>query len=307
MEKKNLTLLIMAAGMGSRFGGLKQIEPFGPHGEFLTDYSIYDAIRAGFNQVVFIIKEEHLDDFRETIGKRVESYIPVQYAFQKLEMTPDGFSVPETREKPWGTAHAIYCAKDFIHENFLVINADDFYGRDAFVQAAEFLKNMEFSDGVSSYGLIGYYIQNTLTDHGAVKRGVCVNDHEYLKSMIESNVSLSDTKIIAKPLDGRDEFEVTENNLVSMNMFCFSPTIFSYIEDKMSVFFEENQSQLEKCEFLMPDVLTQAIEEEKAVVTIVPTDAKWMGVTYKEDKERVVSSLEGLIKKGVYPEVLWEN
>ncbi|MCI8588508.1 MAG: nucleotidyltransferase [Bacilli bacterium] len=307
MEKKNLTLLIMAAGMGSRFGGLKQIEPFGPHGEFLTDYSIYDAIQAGFNKVVFIIKEEHLNDFKETIGKRIESFIPVQYAFQKLEMIPDGFLVPETRKKPWGTAHAIYCAKDFIEENFLVINADDFYGRDAFVRAAEFLKNMESNHDVSSYGLIGYYIQNTLTDHGSVKRGVCISDQEYLKAMIESNVSLLNNKIVAQPLDGRSEFEVTGDNLVSMNMFCFSPIIFSYIEEKMNIFFKENQFQLEECEFLMPDVLTQAIEEKKATVQIIPTEAKWMGVTYKEDKDGVVSSLEDLIEKGVYPEELWEK
>ena len=307
MEKENLTLLIMAAGRGSRVGGLKQIEPFGPHGEFLIDYSIYDAIQAGFNKVVFIIKEENYQDFKETVGKRVESHIPVEYVFQKLELVPTGVIIPETRKKPWGTAHAIYCAKDAIHENFAIINADDFYGRDAFLKISEFFKNYQEVPSQDSYGLVGYLVSNTLTENGSVKRGVCQKKGEYLDTLIESSVIREKDRIIASPLDGRDSFEVTEQDFVSMNMFGFTPSIFSYIESKMTTFFEQNKDSLEGCEFLIPDVLTELIQEGKATAKILTTNAKWMGVTYKEDKEEVVSRLKKLIEEGVYPEQLWEK
>ena len=307
MEKRNLTLLIMAAGMGSRFGGLKQIEPFGPHGEFLIDYSIYDAIQAGFTKVVFIIKEENFSTFKETVGKRVESHIPVEYVFQKLENVPEEIKIPEDRVKPWGTAHAIYCAKDTIHENFAIINADDFYGRDAFFRICEFFKNFKEVPSQDSYSLVGYLVSNTLTKNGSVKRGVCQQKGEYLDTMIESNVIRENGKIIASPLDGRESFEVTDKDFVSMNMFGFTPSIFSHIESKMVTFFEKNKDSLENCEFLIPDVLTELIHEGKATAKILTTDAKWMGVTYKEDKEEVVSNLQKLIEKEFYPEQLWEK
>ncbi|MDE5587150.1 MAG: nucleotidyltransferase, partial [Bacilli bacterium] len=294
-------------GMGSRFGGLKQIEPFGPHGEFLIDYSIYDAIQAGFTKVVFIIKEENFSDFKETVGKRVESHIPVEYVFQKLEIIPEGIEIPESRKKPWGTAHAIYCAKDVIHENFAIINADDFYGRDAFFRIHEFFKNFKENPNQDSYSLVGYLVSNTLTENGSVKRGVCQQNGEYLDTLIESNVIRENDKIIASPLDGRESFEVTDQDFVSMNMFGFTPSIFSHIESKMTTFFEENKNSLESCEFLIPDVLTELIHEGKATAKILTTDAKWMGVTYKEDKESVVSRLNKLIEEGVYPEELWEK
>jgi len=307
MEKENLTLLIMAAGIGSRFGGLKQIEPFGPNDEFLIDYSIYDAIQAGFTKVVFIIKEENYKVFKDTIGKRVESHIPVEYVFQKLEMIPDGFSVPENRVKPWGTAHAIYCAKDVIHEKFAIINADDFYGRDAFMKVSEFLKDSKKTNGRDSYGLVGYLVRNTLTENGSVKRGVCKLNGEYLETMIESSVIREDGKMIASPLNGGEHFEVTDSDAVSMNMFGFDPSLFSYIEEKMISFFEQNQNDLETCEFLIPDVLTDLIREGRITLKVLNTDAKWMGVTYKEDKSSVVSRLNHLIEEGVYKEDLWEN
>lgn len=308
MEKENLTLLVMAAGMGSRFGGLKQIEPFGPNGEFLTDYSIYDAKKAGVTKVVFIIKEENLQDFKDTIGKRIEPFIEVEYVFQKMDFIPEGVALPKGRKKPWGTAHAIYCAKDVIRENFIVINADDFYGRDGYFQIAEFLKNVKNDNDKEKFGMVGYYVKNTLTEHGAVKRGVCRLDGNYLNSLIESNVErLENGKIFAFPLDGSSSFEVSENEMVAMNLFGFTPKIFSYIEEKMVEFFKKNQESLETCEFLIPDVLTDMITENKADVLVIPTISKWMGVTYKDDKDYVVNSLKKLIDEGVYNEELWKK
>jgi len=306
MDKKNMTLLVMAAGMGSRFGGLKQIEPFGPNGEFLTDYSIYDAIKAGFNKVVFIIKEENLKDFQDTIGKRIEKIIPVEYAFQKLESIPANVEIPKERVKPWGTAHAILCAKDKIDEDFVVINADDFYGRDAFEVASSFINSKEYIYNME-YGIVGYKVKNTLTENGSVKRGVCKTEGNLLVDIIESSVKQEDNGIFASPLDGSDSFEVKEDSYVSMNMLILNPTIFKYIEDNMKEFFENNKDKLESCEFLIPDILKKSIFENLSTITILPTDAQWIGVTYKEDTDGVKSSLSKMIDDGIYPEKLWEN
>ena len=202
---KDMTLLIMAAGMGSRFGGLKQIEPVGPSGEFMIDYSIYDAIKAGFNKVVFIIKEENYDIFEETVGKRIKNYINVEYCFQKINDLPAGYSVPSDRIKPWGTAHAILAAKNNISENFAIINADDFYGRDAFIEVAKFLKTATLKTP-KEYAVVGYNVLNTLTENGSVKRGICEEDCGYLKKLTESLVEKREYKIVAKPLDGSHEF-----------------------------------------------------------------------------------------------------
>ena len=249
---KDLTLLIMAAGMGSRFGGLKQIEPMGPNGEFLIDYSIYDAINAGFNKVVFIIKEENYDIFKETIGKRVEDKIKTEYVFQDMNDLPEGYTKPEERVKPWGTAHAILCAKDNIHEPFAIINADDFYGKDAYKVASNFLKNVKEGN---NYCLVGYKVANTLTENGAVKRGICKLENGNLTELIESNVEKIDGKIIAKPLDGREPFFVTEDTYVSMNMLCFTPSIFKYIEERFPKFLENHKDDILKAEYLIPDLL----------------------------------------------------
>lgn len=304
MENKNLTLLIMAAGMGSRFGGLKQIEPVGPNGEFIIDYSIYDAIKAGFNKVVFIIKEENYDIFKETIGKRVEDKIKVEYVFQKLEDLPDGYRKPEQREKPWGTAHAILSAKDTIHEPFAIINSDDFYGRDAYFVISNFLKQEKQQE---EYGLVGYKVKNTLTENGSVKRGACKLDEEYLQELIESSVMEENGVITATPLDGGDSFTVTQDTYVSMNMLGFTPNIFSYIEKNFPAFLEANKDNILKCEYLIPDVLTKATEEGYAKTKVLPTTAKWEGVTYKEDKESVVKAIQTLIDEGVYPQDLWKK
>ena len=300
---KDLTLLIMAAGMGSRFGGLKQIEPMGPNGEFLIDYSIYDAINAGFNKVVFIIKEENYAIFKETIGKRVEDKINTEYVFQDMNDLPEGYTKPEERVKPWGTAHAILCAKDNIHEPFVIINADDFYGKDAYKVASNFLKSVKEGN---NYCLVGYKVANTLTENGAVKRGICKLENGNLTELIESNVEKIDGKIIAKPLDGREPFFVTEDTYVSMNMLCFTPSIFKYIEEGFPRFFEENKDDLLTGEYLIPDVVEKLTIKGIVSTKVLPTTAKWIGVTYKEDKEKVVESIKKLVEANEYPNKLWK-
>ena len=226
--KKDLTLVIMAAGMGSRFGGLKQIEPIGPNKEFLIDYSIYDAIKAGFTKVVFIIKKENEEIFKSTIGSRVEGHIPVSYVFQDSKNIPVNIDL-SNRVKPLGTGHAIYCCKDEVTTPFAIINADDFYGRDAFIKIAEFLNNTDDNN----YGLIGYKVDNTLTENGSVKRGVCYAENDYLTYIVESSIERKDDKIIASPLNGKEPFEVTKDTLVSMNMLGFTPQIFNYLEKEL--------------------------------------------------------------------------
>lgn len=298
---KDLTLLIMAAGMGSRFGGLKQIEPFGPNGEFIIDYSIYDAIKAGFNKVVFIIKEENYDIFRETVGKRIEDKVKVEYVFQRLSDIPEGYTLPDTRVKPLGTGQAILASKNVINEPFAVINSDDFYGRDAYMVIADFLKGT--SDNL--YGLVGYQIKNTLTENGSVKRGVINADSDNLAGIIESSIIEENGVITASPLDGRDSFTMNSNDLVSMNMLGFTPTLYPYLEKKLVEFLDKNKDDLSSCEFLIPDVLTDAIKEGYAKTKVLSTTAKWEGVTYKEDKDGVVKAIRKLIDEGEYPENLW--
>lgn len=303
---KDMTLLIMAAGMGSRFGGLKQIEPVGPSGEFMIDYSIYDAIKAGFNKVVFIIKEENYDIFEETVGKRIKNYINVEYCFQKINDLPAGYSVPSDRIKPWGTAHAILAAKNNISENFAIINADDFYGRDAFIEVAKFLKTATVKTP-KEYAVVGYNVLNTLTENGSVKRGICEEDCGYLKKLTESLVEKKENKIVAKPLDGSHEFEVSSNTRVSMNMFGFTPDLFNYIEDNFKAFLEENKKSLSTCEYLIPDLVEKAIKESYAQVKLLETTAKWQGITYREDKEKVVKEINKLIENNIYPSKLWNE
>ncbi len=302
MEKKELTLLVMAAGMGSRFGGLKQIEPMGPNGEFLIDYSVYDAIKAGFKKIVFIIKEENYDLFKETIGKRVEDKINTSYVFQDMMSLPEGCTVVEDREKPWGTAHAIWCARNDISGPFAIVNADDFYGYDAYRVMANFLD----SKSDNEYSLVGYKVENTLTENGAVKRGVCEVENGYLTSLIESNVRKENGEIIVTPLDGRDAFVIEEDTLVSMNMLGFDPSIFKYINDTFKEFQDKNKDNLLKCEYLIPDVLERATLEGVSKTRVLSTTAVWEGVTYKEDKEPVQKRIRKRIENGEYPSNLWE-
>lgn len=302
---KNKTLVIMAAGMGSRFGGLKQIEPVGPNGEFIIDYSIYDAIKAGFNRVVFIIKEENFDIFKTTVGNRIANQIKVDYVFQKIDNLPEGFSAPEGRVKPWGTAHAIMSCCDIVNEDFIVINSDDFYGRDAFVKAYEFLIDREIND-LKEYAIIGYNMANTLTENGSVKRGVCKLEDKYLTGLIESKVEKVNDKIIASPLDGSKEFEVAPTTYASMNFFAFTPDILSYLKNNFAEFLENNQHNIDKCEYLLPELVFKKTQEENTKVRVVPTNAKWYGVTYKEDKKSVVDAISRMIEEKEYPQNLWK-
>lgn len=301
---KDITLMILAAGMGSRFGGLKQIEPMGPNGEFIIDYSVYDAIKAGFNKIIFLIKEENYDVFKETIGRRVEPHIHVEYCFQKNDNIPIGYEIPETRTKPLGTAHAILCCIDKVKEPFMMINADDFYGRDAFIKGAEFLKNIT-EKKPHAYGLIGYLVKNTITEHGAVKRGICQVEGNKLLKLTESSVEKINTEIIAKPLSGKEPFKVDENDTVSMNMLLFTPSIFNYIKEKFPEYLKKHQHDINTCEFLIPELLFESIEENYATVEVIPTSASWYGVTYKEDLEGVKSALKELVEKNEYPNDLW--
>ncbi len=300
--KKDLTLVILAAGMGSRFGGLKQVEPIGPNGEFIIDYSVYDAIKAGFNKVVFIIKEENYDLFRETIGKRIEGKIKVEYVFQNLHKVPEGVEIPSSRIKPWGTGHAILAAKDVVDTNFVMINADDFYGRSAYIKMKNFFDN---SSDSSCYSMVAFKVSNTMTENGSVKRGVCESQDNYLTNIIESNIEKVDNKIIATPLDGRASFEVEPDTLVSMNFFGFTLKMFDALENGIVEFFKENKNNLEKCEYLIPDIVFKEIKKDKKVY-ILDSDDKWLGVTYKEDKNFVVDEINKLIEKGVYPNDLWK-
>ena len=296
-----MTLVIMAAGMGSRFGGLKQIEPIDSNGNFIIDYSIYDAIKCGFDKVVFIIKKENYDIFRETVGSRIESKIKVEYVFQELSNLPEGYQVPDTRVKPWGTAHAILCCKDVVKENFAIINSDDFYGYDAYKTISTYLKNKTNDN----YAMVGYIASNTLTDNGSVKRGICQIKDNHLEKLIESLVERKGNQIIATPLNGEESFTIEDDTPVSMTMFAFTPKIFDYLEERFPNFLEENKDNIDKCEYLIPDIVFEQIKKGMVKVDVLKTTARWYGITYKEDKEQLVKSIKDLVQNGTYPSNLW--
>lgn len=298
---KDKTLLILAGGMGSRFGGLKQIEPIDDSGNFIIDYSIFDAIKVGFNKVVFVIKKENLEIFKTTVGNRVSKYINVDYAFQGLNDFVE--TVPEGRVKPWGTAHAVLCAKGKINGDFAIINADDFYGFDAFKTASDYIDK---NSSTKEYGLIAYKVGNTLTENGAVKRGVCNEKDGFLIGMTESSVERVDGKIIASPLSHEPSFELESDHPVSMNLICFNSNFFDYLEKDFKRFLEQNEDNLLKCECLIQDVMFHQIEDEGAKTEVIPTTAVWHGVTYKEDKDKVVSAIKKLAQEGNYPIPLWK-
>ena len=300
--KKDLTLVILAAGMGSRFGGLKQIEPIGPNGEFIIDYSIFDAVRAGFTKVVFVIKEENYDIFRETIGNRIENIIPVSYVFQKLDDLPEGYSLPEERVKPWGTAQAVWACRNEVKGNFVMINSDDFYGKNAYMKIKEFFDN---ATDPNTYTMVGFRVINTMTENGSVKRGVCEEENGYLTNIVESQIEKVDEKIIASPLSGDEPFEVDGNDLVSMNFFGFTDKIFAKLSNGFKDFLDRNKDDLLKCEYLIPDVVFEEIKADKKLYVLESFD-RWLGVTYKEDKENVVSEIQKLVDNGEYPNKLWK-
>lgn len=298
---KDLTLVILAGGMGSRFGGLKQIEPMGPNGEFIIDYSIYDAIRAGFTKVVFLIKEENCEIFKETIGSRVEPHIHVEYAFQGKEHLPEGYDYPEDRTKPYGTGHAILCVKEKVQGNFVIISADDFFGFDAFKKAADYMREND------DFCVVGYKIGETLSETGTVKRGVCMEKDGYLTGIIESKATKEGNVVHCEPLSGEAPYDVELDHPVSMLMFGFTEVLFDELEEQIIPFMEANKDKLDTCEYLLPDVLDEMIKNNKVKIKVLTTTSKWLGVTYKEDAPEVRKSIKELIDKGEYPLNLWED
>ena len=294
-----MTLVIMAAGMGSRFGGLKQIEAVGPNGEFIIDYSIYDAIKAGFTKVVFIIKEENYEIFKETIGKRISDHIKVEYVFQNNDNVP--VNIPNERIKPLGTAHAILCCKDKVHENFAIINADDFYGRDSYLKVKDFISN---SKNDKEFALIGYNAIDTITNNGSVKRGICNVKDNYLVNLNESVINLENGKLNAKTLVDNKDIEVHNNTTVSMNMFGFTPKLFELLENDFNDFLDNND--LMTAEYLIPEEVNKYLKNNIVKVKVIKTTSKWYGITYKEDLQLIKDEIKKLINDGIYPENLWK-
>jgi len=296
------TLLVLAAGMGSRYGGLKQMDPMGPSGETVLDYSVFDAIRAGFERVVFIIREDFAEAFKTGVGGRFAGRIQVDYAFQRLDDLPAGFSIPAGRSKPWGTAHAVRAARDSVKEPFAVINADDFYGRDSYERAAAFLKSPAAANGMSHYAMVGYPLENTLSDHGDVNRGICVRDSAGLLTQVEEYVSIereADGVVRGNALDGTRRV-IPEATPVSMNFWAFTPCFFQNLEDEFIAFLSARGLE-EKSECYIPSVVDSLIRAGKADCRVLETTSQWFGVTYPEDKPHVVGSIQSLIDAGVYP------
>ena len=296
---QDLTLVILAAGMGSRFGGLKQIEPVGPNGEFIIDYSIHDAIKAGFTKVVFVIKEENYEIFKNTIGKRVENKIKVEYVFQTLDDIPNVITLPSERVKPLGTAHALYCTRNNVNEAFAVITSDDFYGQESFKLLADHLKNSD------DFVVVGYELSKTMSENGSVKRGICFTEKDYIKNIIESKVERVDGKILCSPLDGSASFNVQEDTPAFMLMVGLRPNVLTYLENNIEEFLIQNKEDLLTCEYLLPTVLDEMMEKNLIKTKLVKTPSTWMGVTYKEDTEKLKEFIKTEIEKGKYPENLY--
>lgn len=301
------TLVILAAGMGSRYGGLKQIDPVGPNNSIIIDYSIYDAVKAGFNKVVFIIKKENEALFKEVIGDKVSKHVKVEYVFQSLDKLPEGFSCPEERVKPWGTAHAVLCCKGVVNEPFVVINSDDFYGSGAYKNLADWIERTDFSGDKYKFAMAGYYLKNTLTDNGTVSRGVCdVDENGQLNDVIERTKIMRVNGKISFTEDGESWTELPEDCVASMNCWCFPAGILDEIEKYFIEFLKNEVPENPlKSEFFLPFLVRDMLSEGKCTVDVIETADKWFGVTYKEDKPDVVASISALVEDGKYPEKLW--
>lgn len=299
------TLLVLAAGMGSRYGGLKQIDPIGPNGEIIIDYSIFDAVKAGFGKVVFVIRKDIEDTFKEHIGSRFEGIIPVEYAYQQLDDIPTGFKVPDGRSKPWGTGHAIYSARDVVKEPFAVINADDFYGRSAYSLLAEKLKTAVDSQ-VADYSMVGFVLSNTLSENGFVSRGICeLGEKNILDTVVErTNIVKTETGAEAT-LENGDKLTFTGDEVVSMNFWGFTPSLFNFLERMFTDFLSEKGSEL-KSEFYIPSVVADLIKSGEAKSEVFTSADSWFGVTYPEDKALVVKSVRELVENGTYPNKLFK-
>lgn len=296
------TLFVLAAGMGSRYGGLKQLDGLGPNGETIMDYSIFDAVRGGFGKVVFVIRHTFEDDFRNKIIKKYENVIPVELVFQELDYLPEGVKLNPERVKPWGTNHAVLMGKDVIKEPFAVINADDFYGRESFAVLADYLKDLNGKK--NDYCMVGYRVGNTLSESGSVARGICeTNEKGELTSVVErTHIERKDGKVMFK--EGEIWTEVAENAPVSMNMWGFTPDYFKYSEDFFVQFLKENAENI-KAEYFIPLMVNHLIQKNEATVKVLDTPSKWFGVTYAEDRPMVVDKINQLIEKGEYPAKLF--
>lgn len=299
------TLVIMAAGLGSRYGGVKQLEPVGPSGEIIMDYSIYDAIKAGFKKIIFIIRKEIEEDFKEVIGDRISKLIEVEYVIQDINDLPEGIKRPSERTKPWGTGHAVLSCIHSVKESFAVINADDYYGREAFVKVNEYLSKANHKGEKYDFCMAGFVLGNTLSENGSVTRGVCkVIDGKLVDIVETSGIMESGDKAIAKNASG-ETIDIDLNSAVSMNMWGFTPDILTELEKEFAIFLSNIEENPLKAEFLLPEVVDKLIKTNKAEVSVLSTKDKWFGVTYKEDKEVVVQSLKKLVEQGLYPEKLF--
>ena len=300
------TLLLLAAGMGSRYGGLKQLDGLGPNGETIMDYSIYDAVKAGFGKIVFVIRKDFEQDFKEKILSKYEGHVPAELCFQSLDALPEGFTCPEGRVKPWGTNHAVLMAKDIIREPFCVINCDDFYNRDAFMVIGKFLADLpEGSTG--KYAMVGFRVGNTLSDNGTVARGICSKDaDEHLTTVVErTEIMRVDGKVCYKDENGQ-WVAVEDNTPVSMNMWGFTPDYFTYSEEYFKQFLSDPVNMTNpKAEFFIPLMVNKLINDGTVTVTVLDTTSKWFGVTYAADRQSVVDKIQNLINEGVYPEKLF--
>lgn len=298
------SLVIMAAGMGSRFGGIKQLEPVGPGGEIIMDYSIYDAIEAGFNKVVFIIRRDLEKDFKEVVGNRIEKLVQVEYVFQELDDLPAGYKNPEGRTKPWGTGQAILSCREAVKEPFVVINADDYYGKEAFHKIYQFLNDPTYKE--NQYCMAAFILGNTLSDHGTVTRGVCKGENSILKNIVEtSGIKQVGDHAIAKD-DADNDIILDLNGLVSMNMWGFKPGLFAELE-RGFIHFQSTltDSNRMKKEYLLPEVIGNMINNQQVEVRVLKTSDRWFGVTYREDKATVEQSFQDLVNKGIYPSKLF--
>lgn len=304
MKNQEPVLVVMAAGMGSRFGGLKQMTPVDGEGCFIIDYSLYDAYRAGFRRVAFIIKKELEEAFRQTVGHRMERFFEVHYIYQELTRLPEGYAVPEGRQKPWGTAHAVACCRGVVDAPFAAINADDFYGRGAFEAVYRFLKENTDED---AYCMAGYRLRNTLTENGSVARGVCEVENGLLTGVTERTKIFKRGRNAAFTEDGETFTELSGDALVSMNFWGFTPHFLDVIWERFPAFLDGGlRENPMKCEFYLPSVVNSELQDGRATVRLLPCDEVWHGVTYKEDLESVVSALAALHWEGVYPPRLWE-
>ncbi len=297
------TLFILAAGMGSRYGGLKQLDGLGPNGETIMDYSVFDAMRAGFGKVVFVIRKDFEEDFRNVVLSKYADHVPCEVCFQGIDNLPEGFTRHPERTKPWGTNHAVLMAKDLIHEPFMVINADDFYGKESFEVMAKFLLDVNGQEG--KYCMAGYRVGNTLSEHGTVSRGVCATDKMgYLTDVVERTaIENKDGHVVYQGEDGND-VEIAFDTPVSMNMWGFTPEYFAYAEEAFKEFLTKNAQEL-KAEFYIPTLVNDLIKSGKATCQVLDTTAKWFGVTYADDRQMVVDKIQALVDAGVYPNKLF--